>query len=102
MRHATPTVLTQVLAQVLTQRLLCPIRQRLEAIEIQDPKLARFLCQLIPAQCPFARDIQWGNHTLHIPPLCKLNPFYEQITLLRWRSLSYLADVCGEDITAYC
>jgi Mo-dependent nitrogenase C-terminus len=86
----------------LAQRFLCPIRDRLEAIDIQDPKMARFLCQLIPAQCPFARDIQWGKHTLHIPPLCKLNPFYEQISLLRWRSLSYLADVCGEDVTAYC
>jgi hypothetical protein len=34
--------------------------------------------------------------------MCKLNPFYEQVVGIRFRSLCYLADVCGEDITAYC
>ena len=36
---------------------LAPLRQWLEHIEIKNPDLARFLCQLIPAQCPFERDV---------------------------------------------
>ncbi|WP_404787884.1 Mo-dependent nitrogenase C-terminal domain-containing protein [Altericista sp. CCNU0014] len=83
--------------------LLDSIRQRLESIEIQNPNIARFLCKIIPAYCPFARDIKILGHTvLHIPPLCKLNPLYEQIVGLRFKSLSYLVDRCGEDITVYC
>jgi hypothetical protein len=34
--------------------------------------------------------------------MCKLNPFYEQLVGLRFKALCYLADVCGEDIAAYC
>jgi hypothetical protein len=82
--------------------LLYPIRQWLEAIEITNPNTARFLCKLIPSQCPFARDINlFGRTLLHIPPLCKLNPLYDQLIGLRFRSLSYLADVCGENIMIY-
>jgi Mo-dependent nitrogenase C-terminus len=79
------------------------VRHWLDAIEIHNPKVARFLCQIIPAQCPFERHIELFHHTVfHIPPLCKLNPLYEQLVGLRFRSLSYLADECGEDITPYC
>jgi hypothetical protein len=82
---------------------LAPIRHWLAAIEINNPRLAHFICKLIPAQCPFAREIQlWGQTIIHIPPLCKLNPLYEQMVGLRFRSLSYLADTCGEDVRAYC
>ncbi len=94
------TVLTQISYQV---GLLHPVRQWLEGIEIHNPKVARFLCKLIPAQCPFEQDIKFFGHTLfHIPPLCKLNPLYEQVVSLRFRSLCYLADECGEDVTLYC
>ncbi|MDZ8053934.1 MAG: Mo-dependent nitrogenase C-terminal domain-containing protein [Aulosira sp. ZfuVER01] len=87
----------------LLNALFNPVRQRLEEIEINNQKLARLLCKLIPAYCPFARDIKiFGKTVLHIPPLCKLNPLYEQLMALRFRSLSYLADICGEDVTAYC
>jgi len=83
--------------------LLQPLRQRLDQIEIDDPKTARFLCTLIPAQCPFERDIVlFGRKVGHIPPLCKLNPFYEQLVSLRFRALCFLADQCGEDIDRYC
>ena len=83
--------------------LLSPLRQRLEAIEIHNPQIARLICTVIPAQCPFARDIKIGNQVLFtIPPLCKLNPFYEQLMMLRWRSLTFLADECGENVTQYC
>jgi hypothetical protein len=83
--------------------LLQPIAQKLDAIEIRNPETAHFFCRLIPAQCPFERDIRcFGRVLLHIPPMCKLNPFYEQLVGLRFKALCYLADMCGEDIALYC
>jgi hypothetical protein len=83
--------------------LLHPINRWLESIEIRDSKMARSLCKLIPAACPFERKINLFNRTiLYIPPLCKLNPFYNQFVELRFKSLTYLADHCGEDTTLYC
>ena len=79
------------------------LRQRLDSFQVSSPKLAHRLCQLIPAQCPFERDITlFGRKLCHIPPMCKLNPLYEEVVALRFRALCYLADECGEDITAYC
>jgi tellurite resistance protein len=81
---------------------LYPVKDWLEGMDIKDPRLAKFICRVIPPQCPFERDINlFGRKIAHIPPLCKLNPLYEQFTLLRFRSLSYLADECGEDVTKY-
>jgi hypothetical protein len=83
--------------------LLHPVRQWLESIQINNPKLAHFLCKIIPANCPFERKIKFFNRTiLLIPPMCKLNPFYEQIVSLRFKCLVYLTDECNEDITIYC
>jgi hypothetical protein len=80
-----------------------PLRQWLDQIEIRDSKLAHLICKLIPTQCPFERDVVlFGRTILHIPPLCKLNPVYEQVVSLRFRALCYLADECGEDVTPYC
>jgi hypothetical protein len=94
------TSFTQIQSQ---NDLLYPIRQWMESREINNPKLAHFLCQLIPAQCPFERDIKlFGRKLFHIPPMCKLNPLYEQVVGLRFKALCYLADECGEDVTAYC
>ncbi len=82
---------------------LNPLRKWLDSQEINNPKLARLLCRLIPTQCPFERDITFLGHVLfHIPPMCKLNPLYDELISLRFRSLCYLADVCGEDVTPYC
>ncbi|ACK69798.1 Mo-dependent nitrogenase family protein [Gloeothece citriformis PCC 7424] len=79
------------------------LRDRLNQIEVRERPLAHRICQLIPSQCPFARDIKlFGRTIVSIPPLCKLNPFYEELMGLRWRALCYLADECGEDISAYC
>ncbi|PSB52338.1 nitrogenase, partial [Chroococcidiopsis cubana CCALA 043] len=48
------------------------------------------------------RKIQLFNRTLlYISPLCKLNPLYEQLVELRYKSLCYLVDECGEDVTIY-
>lgn len=82
---------------------LAPVQEWLDHLEVQDPKLARFLCKMIPSQCPFERDVNlFGRTIAHIPALCKLNPLYEQLVGLRFRALSYLADECGEDVTPYC
>jgi tellurite resistance protein len=81
---------------------LQPVRQWLDGMQVQDPQVARFLCRLIPSQCPFERDIVlFGKKVVHIPPMCKLNPLYEQLVGLRFRALSYLADDRGEDVSPY-
>ncbi|MBJ7898588.1 MAG: nitrogenase [Cyanobacteria bacterium RI_101] len=82
--------------------LLHPVKDWLDGMAIHDPRLARFICHLVPPQCPFERDITlFGRKLVHIPPLCKLNPLYEQLVGLRFRALSYLADDCQEDVSAY-
>ena len=77
--------------------LLSPIRTWLDAFEVKDLEVAKFICKVIPADCPFARTIAFGNRTLiKIPPLCKLNPLYDQLVGLRFRALIYLSDSCSE------
>ena len=96
---ATPVVLTTQ-AQV---DVLYPVRDWLGGLEIGDPKVARFLCKMIPPQCPFERDVKlFGRKIVHIPALCKINPLYDQLVELRFRALSYLADECKEDVSPYC
>ncbi|MBW4449670.1 MAG: nitrogenase [Spirirestis rafaelensis WJT71-NPBG6] len=81
---------------------LRPVRQWLDGLEIHDPRVARFLCKMIPSHCPFERDVTlFKRKIVHIPPMCKINPLYEQLVGLRFRALSYLADDCGEDISPY-
>jgi Mo-dependent nitrogenase C-terminus len=93
-RHPTPKQLVTPLAF---------ISQWLDHIEIHNAETANFLCQVIPSRCPFERTISLFGRTLFsIPPLCKLNPFYEQVVGLRFRALCYLADECGEDVSRYC
>ncbi|MBW4465848.1 MAG: Mo-dependent nitrogenase C-terminal domain-containing protein [Pegethrix bostrychoides GSE-TBD4-15B] len=82
---------------------LRPIRRWLDEFNVRNPKTARWIAKLIPAHCPFERDVKLLGRTLaHIPPLCKLNPFYDQLVMLRFRALCYLVDECGEDIGSYC
>lgn len=94
------------------------VYQWFDAIEVHDPKVAQLLCKMIPARCPFEREIKIFDHTLvRIPSLCKLNPLYEQVVGLRFKALSYLvtadfpaenlrettaAHECGEDVARYC
>jgi hypothetical protein len=83
--------------------MLKPLREWLDNLKISNPQLAHKLCQLIPSQCPFERDVNLFGHTLvHIPPMCKLNPLYEEFMMLRFKAMCYLADECGEDISQYC
>jgi hypothetical protein len=96
--HATPHQNSHSYFDVLQ-----PLRWWLDHLEIRDRHMAHRIAKLIPAQCPFERDIIWfGRAIAHIPPLCKLNPLYEQLVGLRFRALCRLADEWGEDISAYC
>lgn len=79
--------------------LLHPLRNWFENVDVRKPELARLICKLIPSQCPFEQDVVlFGRTVAHIPPMCKLNPLYEQFVGLRFRALCYLVDECGEDI----
>ncbi|MGD1861548.1 MAG: Mo-dependent nitrogenase C-terminal domain-containing protein [Leptolyngbyaceae cyanobacterium] len=81
---------------------LKPAREWLNQLDVKDPRLARFICKMVPSQCPFERDVTlFKKKIIHIPAMCKLNPLYDQLVGLRFRALSYLADDCGEDVTPY-
>ncbi|HIK53790.1 MAG TPA: Mo-dependent nitrogenase C-terminal domain-containing protein [Synechococcales cyanobacterium M55_K2018_004] len=79
-----------------------PLRQWIDHIEVRDRQFATFICHLIPCQCPFERTITlFGRTLIKIPPLCKLNPLYNELIALRVRALAFLSDICHEDITQY-
>jgi Mo-dependent nitrogenase C-terminus len=83
--------------------ILNPIRHWINNCPINNKLTAHRICKFIPAQCPFERDIRFLGYTvLHIPPLCKLNPFFEEFVGLRFQALCYLAEECGEDVSQYC
>jgi len=99
----TPLLTTESKPTISLDRRLAALNQCLGRIQFKNPQSARLICQLIPNQCPFERDVQvFGRTLLHIPALCKLNPFYDGLVSLRFQALSFLADTCGEDISRYC
>jgi Mo-dependent nitrogenase C-terminus len=70
------------------------IQKRLKSISIDNLLIARLICRLIPSHCPFAREIRlFDRMIVRIPPLCKLNPFYDQLMTWRFQASSYLATV---------
>ncbi|MFS8874259.1 hypothetical protein ACVW0B_002102 [Thermostichus sp. MS-CIW-23] len=71
-------------------------RRWLNSIEIRGSRQARWICRLIPASCPFERDIRLGSRTVHIPALCRINPLYEEIIALRLRAAAYLAEAAAQ------
>ncbi len=80
-----------------------PLRKWLDNIEVKNSVVAHRICKLVPSQCPFEREINLlGRTVLRIPPMCKINPLYNEVIALRFRAICYLADVCGEDISSYC
>jgi len=82
--------------------LLKPVKEWLDHIDIHDSRLANLICKAVPAQCPFERDVVlFGHKIMHIPAMCEINPLYDQLVGLRFRSLCYLADK-GEDVSKYC
>jgi hypothetical protein len=89
-------------SQFFVSNPLNPIRHWLRTLEVRNPELAHFICRMIPAQCPFERNFTlFGHLSIQIPPLCKLNPLYEEVVSLRFQALCYLADECNEDIHCY-
>ena len=82
--------------------LLEPVKEWLDHMDIHDSRLANLICKVVPSQCPFERDVVlFGRKIMHIPAMCEINPLYDQLVGLRFRSLTYLADK-GEDISKYC
>lgn len=95
--------LQKSLRLTIISRFLQPVRHWLDAVKIDNRQQAKLICLLIPSQCPFEREIKvYGKSLFHIPPLCKLNPLYEEFVGLRFRSLCFLSDVCKEDVSIYC
>ncbi|MGK7929802.1 MAG: Mo-dependent nitrogenase C-terminal domain-containing protein [Spirulina sp.] len=89
--------------QEVSLDVLNPVREWLDGMDMNDPRVARFVCKMVPPQCPFERDITlFGRKIVRIPPMCKLNPLYDQLVGLRFRALTYLADDCQEDVSKYC
>ena len=71
---------------------LDPLKQWLDELDPGDVRLSSFLVHLIPSQCPFERDIiLFGHKLVHIPPMCKINPLYDQMVALRFRCLGHLS-----------
>lgn len=81
---------------------LFPLKRWLNNIEVKSTSMAHFICRVIPCSCPFEQTITvLGRKLIHIPPLCKLNPFYHEFVFLRLKALTYLADIRGEDVEHY-
>jgi len=100
---AAGTPLSSLLPQPHNKNVLQPVKDWLDGWEIHDPKLAHFVCKIIPPQCPFERDVVlFGRKIVHIPAMCQINPLYEQLVGMRFRALCYLADECKEDVSSYC
>ena len=100
---AVGTPLSSRLPQPHQKNVLQPVKDWLDGWEIHDPRLAHFVCKVIPPQCPFERDIVlFGRKIVHIPAMCQINPLYEQLVGMRFRALCYLADECKEDVSTYC
>lgn len=82
--------------------ILKPVKKWLERVPVENKDTAHRIVSIIPADCPFERDIKLFGRTLgHIPPMCKLNPLYDQLVMLRFKAMCYLVDECGEDVSAY-
>lgn len=103
--NVTPagTPLSSLRPQPHHKNVLQPVKDWLDGWEVHDPRVAHFVCKMIPSQCPFERDVVlFGRKIVHIPAMCQINPLYEQLVGMRFRALCYLADDCKEDVSTYC
>jgi len=97
------TLLSSRPRQPHNKNVLQPVKDWLDGWEVHDPRVAHFVCKMIPSQCPFERDVVlFGRKIVHIPAMCQINPLYEQLVGMRFRALCYLADDCKEDVSSYC
>jgi hypothetical protein len=61
--------------QTLNLDLFRPLRQWVSHLRVETPRRARKVAELIPAQCPFERDIVlYGRSIAHIPPPVQAQP----------------------------
>ncbi|WP_247215903.1 Mo-dependent nitrogenase C-terminal domain-containing protein [Synechococcus sp. C9] len=79
---------------------LYPLRQALNGIQVTNSRTAHWICRLIPSRCPFERTFYVAGKKIHIPPLCQLNPLYNEVVALRLRALDYLTAL-EIDVTPY-
>lgn len=79
---------------------LLPLRQALNGIQIRSSRTAHLICGLIPSRCPFERTFYVGKRKVYIPPLCRLNPLYNEVIALRMRALEYLTAL-DVDVSVY-
>ncbi|PPT06913.1 hypothetical protein CKA32_006969 [Geitlerinema sp. FC II] len=97
---ATPLRYFSTSRKVMSQLvsfLIQPLDRWLASLDVENPGIARAIVRLIPARCPFERDVVWfGRSLFRIPPLCKLNPLYDRFVELRFRALCYLVDTVGD------
>ena len=68
---------------------LYPLRQALNGVKISNSRTAHLICRLIPSRCPFERTFYVAGKKIYIPPLCQLNPLYNEVVALRMRALAY-------------
>ena len=81
--------------------LLRPIRRWINSITVKKTRFAHFVCRLIPCECPCKHDvILFERKLFQLPPLCKLNPLYNELVELRLRALTYLS-IYEVDVTQY-
>jgi hypothetical protein len=86
-----------------TADMLNPVRKIVDSLQFHKGMnaVAREIALRIPGACPFERDVKvFGVVLFHIPPLCKLNPLYEEFVGLRNRALIFLEGE-GESIQEY-
>lgn len=71
-------------------------------VKVDGSSTTSLICELMPSQCPFKREIYFQNHKLfQIFSLGPFNPVYEKVIVFRFREFSYLADQCSKDINRY-
>ncbi len=99
--HSQPVAAPERTSQGTRLSLFSPLRRWVDQIQVTNRWSAHLICRVIPSDCPFERDISFFGNTFHIPALCRLNPVYEEIVSLRLRALTYLTDICGEDVASY-
>lgn len=70
---------------------LVPLRRWLNTVEVRNVTIARWICRLVPNVCSPGYDVQlFGRTWLHLPPLCKLNPVFDELIDLRFRAGDFL------------
>ena len=72
------------------QPLLLQITEILFSIKVE---VAKLVSSVIPASCPFARNLSVCGYSIHIPPLCKFNPLYPQLMSLRFQAMTFISQI---------